>query len=40
MVNCQVKDILTKFSELEELEKNDWKVTPPSPIHFKSKVKI
>jgi len=30
MVYCQVSDLFRKFSELEEMEKNDWKISPPS----------
>ena len=39
MVNCQVSDLLTKFSDLKKLEERDWKTAPPSPMQFEMKVK-
>jgi len=40
MVNCQVEDLFMKFSELEEMEMNDWIATSLSPKSMVSRVKL
>jgi len=38
MLFCQVRELLAKFSELDELEDNNWKISPAPQKEHKNNV--